>query len=84
MENGFSLEPVGSRTVVEVFISLLNAIESPYLATQANWTAEGAGPPFTLAEKQGLLTHRALEFSNPAPKVLIPTDSRTISARALP
>jgi hypothetical protein len=38
MENGLRLGPVGSRIVGEVFIGLLKADESSYLAAQPNWT----------------------------------------------
>jgi len=38
MENGLRLGPVGSRIVGEVFIGLLKADESSYLAAQPRWT----------------------------------------------
>ena len=38
MENGLRLGPVGGRIVGEVFIGLLKADESSYLATRPNWT----------------------------------------------
>lgn len=38
MENGIRLGPVGGRIVGEVFIGLLKADESSYLATRPNWT----------------------------------------------
>jgi len=38
MENGLRLGPVGSRIVGEVFIGLLKADESSYLAARPNWT----------------------------------------------
>lgn len=38
MEQGLRLGPVGGRIVGEVFIGLLKADESSYLATQPNWT----------------------------------------------
>jgi hypothetical protein len=38
MENGLRLGPVGGRIVGEVFIGLLKADESSYLASQPNWT----------------------------------------------
>ena len=38
MENGLRLGPVGWRIVGEVFIGLLKADESSYLAAQPNWT----------------------------------------------
>lgn len=38
MENGLRLGPVGARIVGEVFIGLLKADESSYLATQPKWT----------------------------------------------
>ena len=37
MENGLRLGPVGGRIVGEVFIGLLKADESSYLAAQPNW-----------------------------------------------
>jgi Animal haem peroxidase len=38
MENGLRLGPVGGRIVGEVFIGLLKADETSYLATRQNWT----------------------------------------------
>ena len=38
MENGLRLGPVGGRIVGEVFIGLLKADESSYLAARPNWT----------------------------------------------
>ena len=38
MENGLRLGPMGSRIVGEVFIGLLKADESSYLAARPNWT----------------------------------------------
>jgi len=38
LENGLRLGPVGGRIVGEVFIGLLKADESSYLAAQPNWT----------------------------------------------
>jgi hypothetical protein len=38
MEGGLRLGPVGGRIVGEVFIGLLKADETSYLATQPNWT----------------------------------------------
>ena len=38
MENGLRLGPVGARIVGEVFIGLLKADESSYLAARPNWT----------------------------------------------
>ena len=38
MENGLRLGPVGGRIVGEVFIGLLKADESSYLAIRPNWT----------------------------------------------
>ena len=38
MENGLRLGPVGGRIVGEVFIGLLKADETSYLATRPNWT----------------------------------------------
>jgi len=38
MENGLRLGPVGSRIVGEVFIGLLKADASSYLAAQPDWT----------------------------------------------
>jgi hypothetical protein len=38
MENGLRLGPMGSRIVGEVFIGLLKADESSYLAAQPRWT----------------------------------------------
>jgi len=38
MEQGLRLGPVGGRIVGEVFIGLLRADESSYLATRPNWT----------------------------------------------
>lgn len=38
MENGLRLGPVGGRIVGEVFIGLLKADESSYLAAQPHWT----------------------------------------------
>ena len=38
MENGLRLGPVGSRIVGEVFIGLLKADKTSYLAVQPNWT----------------------------------------------
>ncbi|MCG3777134.1 MAG: hypothetical protein JW395_4010 [Nitrospira sp.] len=38
MENGLRLGPVGGRIVGEVFIGLLKADDSSYLAAQPNWT----------------------------------------------
>jgi hypothetical protein len=38
MENGLRLGPVGGRIVGEVFVGLLKADESSYLAAQPNWT----------------------------------------------
>lgn len=38
MENGLRLGPVGSRIVGEVFIGLLKADETSYLAARPNWT----------------------------------------------
>jgi hypothetical protein len=38
MENGLRLGPVGARIVGEVFIGLLKADESSYLAAQPRWT----------------------------------------------
>jgi len=40
MENGLRLGPVGSRIVGEVFIGLLKADESSYLAARPRWTPE--------------------------------------------
>lgn len=37
MENGLRLGPVGSLIVGEVFIGLLQADETSYLAVQSNW-----------------------------------------------
>jgi hypothetical protein len=38
MEKGLRLGPVGSRIVGEVFVGLLKADETSYLATRPNWT----------------------------------------------
>jgi hypothetical protein len=38
MENGLRLGPVGGRIVGEVFIGLLKADETSYLAARPNWT----------------------------------------------
>ena len=38
MENGLRLGPVGGRIVGEVFIGLLEADETSYLAAQPRWT----------------------------------------------
>jgi len=38
MENGLRLGPVGGRIVGEVFIGLLKADQTSYLAVQPNWT----------------------------------------------
>jgi hypothetical protein len=38
MESGLRLGPVGARIVGEVFVGLLKADETSYLATQPNWT----------------------------------------------
>jgi hypothetical protein len=38
MESGLRLGPVGARIVGEVFVGLLKADETSYLATQSNWT----------------------------------------------
>jgi hypothetical protein len=38
MEKGLRLGPVGGRIVGEVFIGLLKADESSYLAARPNWT----------------------------------------------
>ena len=38
MENGLRLGPVGSRIVGEVFIGLLKADDSSYLAARPHWT----------------------------------------------
>jgi hypothetical protein len=38
MEDGLRLGPVGGRIVGEVFIGLLKADETSYLAVQPNWT----------------------------------------------
>jgi len=38
MENGLRLGPVGARIVGEVFVGLLKADETSYLATQPSWT----------------------------------------------
>ncbi|HXT66334.1 MAG TPA: hypothetical protein VN657_06055, partial [Nitrospiraceae bacterium] len=38
MESGLRLGPVGARIVGEVFIGLLKADESSYLAAQPRWT----------------------------------------------
>ena len=38
MENGLRLGPVGARIVGEVFVGLLKADETAYLAAQPNWT----------------------------------------------
>jgi hypothetical protein len=38
MESGLRLGPVGGRIVGEVFIGLLKADDSSYLAAQPNWT----------------------------------------------
>jgi len=40
MEDGLRLGPVGGRIVGEVFIGLLKADESSYLAARPNWTPE--------------------------------------------
>jgi len=40
MENGLRLGPVGSRIVGEVFIGILKADESSYLAARPRWTPE--------------------------------------------
>jgi hypothetical protein len=49
MENGLRLGPVGGRIVGEVFIGLLKADASSYLATQPNWTP-------TLPQRDGRVT----------------------------
>jgi len=38
MENGLRLGPVGGRIVGEVFIGLLKADETSYLASRPRWT----------------------------------------------
>ena len=38
MEDGLRLGPVGGRIVGEVFIGLLKADDTSYLAAQPNWT----------------------------------------------
>jgi hypothetical protein len=62
MENGLRLGPVGSRNVGEVFICLLKADESSYLATRPNWTPVLPSPTPGEFRMTNLLTFAGVWF----------------------